>query len=79
MLKKEFYFNWLFTFSICIIFAFNYFYLFSEDFSKDKKINDLEVELESWENANFELTEEILKLRIQMEKALERNVQNNKL
>ena len=53
--------------------------MFSEDFSKDKKINDLEVELESWENANFELSEEILKLRIQMEKALERNVKNNKL
>ena len=68
MFKKEFYFNWLFTFSICIVFAFNYFYLFSEDFSKDKKINNLEVELESWENANFELSEEIVQLRIQVEK-----------
>jgi len=63
MSNKEYYFNWFFVFAISSIFAINYFYFFSNEFLKDQKINDLISELDNMEKLNFELSEELIKLR----------------
>jgi len=63
MKNKEYYFNWFFVFAISSIFASNYFYLFSNGFTKDQKVQNLEIELQRWELMNNELIDEILQLR----------------